>query len=137
MIDFEKILAKLCAAGERQFRQNTTTRASGTTFASVSTATVYLSLDAGIWVIHGYASFDSNSSGYRGLRLYNNTASSEVSSTDDVRTGLGGGGNTRLQFTKTVEIPDDGNTRTYYLQSFQSSGSTLGVTYSIEAVKIV
>lgn len=120
------------AIGDRQYRNTDTTKASGTTWTSVSTTSVYATLDKGVWLIIGYAEFASNATGVRALRLYNDTDSLSLASTEDVRPAVSGSA-TRIQSVKTLAVS---STKTIVLQVYQNSGSTLNVSYGIEAVRI-
>ena len=118
--------------GDRQERNTSTTKATGTTWTSVSTSTVYANITAGTWYIQATAIYASNATNVRALRLYNNSTSAAFTRSEDVRPAVSGT-DTRLHASVTVSA--SGN-NTIVLQTYQNSGSTLNVEYYIEAIRI-
>lgn len=118
--------------GDRQARQTTTTKSTGTTWTTVSTSTVYVNITAGTWLIHGFCSYEANATGVRALRLYNNTGAVYFEQSEDVRPAVSGSA-TRLQCTATAKATTNA---TIVLQTYQNSGGTRAVDYFIEAIRI-
>ena len=85
-----------------------------------------------MWIVHGFADYESNSTGLRGLRLYNLLASLSIGRSEDVRNAVNGAA-TRLHAFATIAVSD---AQKIVLQTYQSSGGTRNVTYTIEAIRI-
>ena len=122
------------AIGDRQERTNSTTKSSSTSWTTVSTATVYADITAGTWLIQGTAVYEANSTGARGLRLYNNTTSSVYARSEDVRAAVSVSGQTTSVHSLVTVTATGANT--IVLQTFQNSGGTRSVEYWIEAIRI-
>ena len=122
------------AIGDRQERTNSTTKSSSTSWTTVSTATVYADITAGTWLIQGTAVYEANSTGARGLRLYNNTTSSVYARSEDVRPAVSVSGQTTSVHSLVTVTATGANT--IVLQTFQNSGGTRSVEYWIEAIRI-
>ncbi len=122
------------AIGDRQERNNSTTKSSSTSWTTVSTATVYADITAGTWLIQGTAVYESNSTGFRGLRLYNNTTSSVYARSEDVRAAVSVSGQTTSVHSLITVTATGANT--IVLQTFQNSGGTRSVDYWIEVIRI-
>ena len=121
------------AIGERKYRTiDYPTKSSSTTWTSVYTDIIYAELKEGIWIVHGFAKYESNNTGRRALRLYNSTNSSNIERSENVVNAVIGA-ETRVNSFATLSISND---TTIVLQTYQNSGNTLNVSYAIEAIRI-
>lgn len=86
------------------------------------------SITKGTWLVQGVASFPTNSSGYRRLGIATDTSSSYMDRYTVQTTPAVSGVPTQLSFTTCLKTS---GTNTYYLNAYQTSGSTLAVTAGV------
>ena len=107
--------------------------ATGTSWVTVPTANLTrITLSPGVWIMHAQVSFASNSTGWRGLRIYNVTTSESIGRSSVTQPACNGA--TTNMNTMAILSPTESNTFT--LQVVQNSGNPRNVDLQFHAVRI-
>ena len=117
--------------GDRQGRDNATTKTSGTSWTDVQTNNVYVDLSLGVYIIHAMCEYQANATGRRGLRIVG-AVSGVINRSENGTTAVSGVA-TRVHCMCIATV---NTAQKFTLQTYQNSGSTLDVHYYIESVRI-
>ena len=92
-----------------------------------------ITLEQGMYVLQGVASFGTNANGYRQIGFGTNASSSNADRYLITKVGANPNDTTVVSLTSPLEITSQ---TTYYLNCYQNSGSSLTVTGGIRCVQI-
>lgn len=112
--------------------EKTNTIASSTSWQVPSTA-AQLTLTSGTWLLIGFASYASNSTRRRGIRLYRTSGTAEAIASSNILVAPNPDGLTNVQ---TVAIVQHTGSQTYRVECIQYSGSQLSTTIRLQAVRL-
>lgn len=102
--------------------------ATGADFTEIQT----MALDAGVWLVYGAVSFAANATGYRQMGLSTSTPIS-VSRHEPNQQAAPATSSTNMNMMRVFQLTAAG---TVYLLARQTSGSTLAVQGSLQAIKL-
>ena len=121
-----------------------TTKITGTYTTDLGTATTVankawtqigsITLSEGTYIIHAHGAFPNNSTGYRAIALNTTTNAAQMDRFSLARQAPANGDTTELNFTKIQPVSES---TTYYLNAYQTSGSSLSVTGGLRAIRII
>lgn len=115
--------------GNNNTASGTQNVSSGTAWGDVSDS---ITLGAGTWVLVGRLSYASNSSGRRGIAIYNNTAGSRPAMSNLTAAPVSGA----VTSVNTTYIAKVSANTSFCIQGYQNSGSSLSTDWYMSAVRI-
>ena len=93
-----------------------------------------ITLTAGTYILHAHGAFATDSTGYRAIAVNTTANTTMMDRFSCARHAPANGDYTELNFTKIQPVSE---TTTYYLNAYQTSGSSMDVSGGLRAMRII